>query len=277
MIEANIELITPELATQYLSRNVKNRSIRKQEVEAYAREIKRGTFVTTHQGIAFDSDGNLIDGQHRLMAIAMAGKPVEMMVVRGVAPQALTVVDRGASRTMRDVVALGEYGDSGKAAMMRNTVMLSAMSQLVACGYKSMKLTAAETMRLFEAFDDHTPVVFRACVNKKSVGRSQVISAALAAMHCGVSHDAIEKFFKVFNRSDIHNCESYNVQAALNWRRQMDDAKIQGMAMNKRKVYLGTQNAIWHFANNTDVTRVGGDIKHPKYDVTEVLKEALDV
>ena len=276
MIETRVEIITPELATQYLSHNVTNRSIRKQEVDAYAREIKRGTFVLTHQGIAFDSDGNLIDGQHRLMAIAMAGTPVKMMVSRGVTPMALTVVDRGASRTMRDVISLGGVQSGELCSMMRNGVMLSAMSQLVSCGYRSMRLTANEVLKLFEAFGDHASVAFRYGVNK-SIGRSQVISAALAAMHCGVDHEAIEKFFKVFNKSDIHGCDNYNVQVVLNWHRQIDDAKLQGMTMGRRKIYLGTQNAIWHFVNNTDASRIVGNITRPRYDVSDVIKAVVDV
>ena len=274
MLEVSVETITPELATQYLSRNVRNRSIRKQEVDAYAREIKRGNFVLTHQGIAFDDDGHLIDGQHRLMAIASAGIPVQMVVSRGLTPSALTVVDRGASRTIRDVVTFGGAEAGESYSMMRNGVMLSAMNQLVMCGYRSMKLTAHEIIKLFEAFGEHTSVAFRHGIHK-ATGRSQIISAALAAMYCGVSHDAIEKFFKVFHKSDIHNCDGYNVQAALNWRRQIDDAKLQGMTMNNRKVYLGTQNAIWHFVNNTTVSRVG-DVRSPRYDVTDVIKAVVD-
>ena len=277
MMEVYVETITPEMATQYLSRNTKNRSIRRQEVDAYAREIKRGNFVLTHQGIAFDEEGNLIDGQHRLMAIATAGIPVQMVVSRGVPSSAFTVVDRGASRTMRDVVSLGS-GEEGSThySMMRNGVMLSAMNQLVMCGYRSMKLTANEMLRLFEALGEHTDVAFRCGVNK-SIGRSQVVSAALAAMHCGVDHEAIEKFFKVFHKSDIHDCEGYNVQAALNWRRQIDDAKLQGMAMHNRKLYLGTQNAIWHFANNTSASRVTGEVRRPRYDVADIVKSVVDV
>ena len=276
MITANLETITPEMATSYLSHNTKNRSIRRQEVDAYVREIQRGTFVTTHQGIAFDSDGNLIDGQHRLMAIATAGRPVQMMVTRGIDPTALTVVDRGASRTMRDVMTLGDASSGDRSAMMRSTMMLSAISQLVSCGLRKMKLTSSEIVRLFEIFDEPAQAAYRSAVSRRGVSRSQIVSAAIAAMHCGVAADAIEKFFKVFNKSDIHGCEGFNVQAALNWRRQVDDAKIQGMAMNNRKVYLGTQSAIWHFANNTDVSRVVVPTT-PRYDIADVLRGILEV
>lgn len=276
MLEVSVETITPELATRYLASNIKNRSVRKQEVEAYAREIKRGTFALTHQGIAFDDSGHLIDGQHRLMAIATAGIPVQMVVARGVVPRAFSVIDRGASRTMRDVVSLNVADGGESYAMMRNGVMLSAISQLVSCGYRKMKLTPNEVLKLFDAFGSHTAVAFRCGVNK-SINRSQVISAAIAAMQCGVSHETIEKFFKVFNRSDIHNCEGHNAQVVLNWRRQIDDAKIQRAPMNNRKIYLGTQNAIWHFANNTKTSRIAGDIRNPRYDVTAVIKSAIDL
>ena len=276
MLKVSVETITPELASRYLASNVKNRSVRKQEVEAYAREIKRGTFALTHQGIAFDESGHLIDGQHRLMAIATAGVPVQMVVARGVVPAAFSIIDRGASRTMRDVVSLN-VADVGEGyAMMRNGVMLSAISQLVSCGYRKMKLTPNEVLKLFDAFGAHTTVAFRCGINK-SINRSQVVSAAIAAMQCGVDHEIIEKFFKVFNKSDIHNCEGYNAQIVLNWRRQIDDAKLQRAPMTNRKIYLGTQNAIWHFANNTTVSRVAGDIRHPRYDVAEVIKSAVDV
>lgn len=275
MIESRVETITPEMATQYLSFNTKNRSIRRQEVEAYARAIKSGAFVTTHQGIAFDDEGNLIDGQHRLMAIVSAGAPVQMMVTRGVPSNAMQIIDRGSSRTMRDVIALGEYGDDSKARMMRNTVMLSAMSQMVSCSYKRVKITSPEMLRLFEAFDQHAMTVYHCAVNK-GVRKSQVISAALAALNCGVDAPAIVKFFQVFNKLDIKNCDGYNVQAALSWRRQMDDAKLQGMTMHRKRIYVGTQNAIWHFVNNTDATRVSSN-GDARYDVKNVVMSALGV
>lgn len=276
MIESCVEVITPEVASQYLARNRKNRSIRKQEVECYAREIKRGNFVVTHQGIAFDAEGNLIDGQHRLLAIAMAGCPVKMMVTRGLDADTLAVVDRGATRTMRDVFTIGDANVGEMHSMMINGVMLSAMSQLVACALKKVKLTAFEMNSLFATFSDSVATAYRAVCNRKGVRRSQLVSAAIAAIHCGVSADAIEKFFKVFYKSDVSDCDGYNIRVALNWRRQIDDAKLQGTAMSGKKVYLGTQVAIWHFVNNTDASRVVVTNK-VKYDVSGVLKEILGI
>lgn len=274
MIESRVETITPELATQYLSRNRKNRTIRKRDVEAYAREIRRGTFQLTHQGIAFDTEDNLIDGQHRLMAIAMAGQPVQMMVTRGIPAATMKSIDRGAGRTMRDVMVLSDSGGADVTRASKNAIMISAMSQLVEHGLKRVNLTTTEIIDLFAAFKDEVDTVFNSAVNKKGIGRSQILSAAIAAMHAGVDKEAIEKFFRVFLRSDIRDCDDYNVQVVLNWRKQIDDAKLQGMAMNKRRVYIGTQNAIHHFVNNTQTTRINANAQL-KYDVSATLKSVL--
>ena len=45
-----------------------------------ADDMRAGRFVVTHQAIAFDAKGNLIDGQHRLRAVIMSGVTVTMQV-----------------------------------------------------------------------------------------------------------------------------------------------------------------------------------------------------
>jgi hypothetical protein len=60
----------------------------------------------THQGIAFDEFGNLIDGQHRLHAIVKSGKTITCLVSFGVHVDAVSVIDRGLRRS--SAVVLGE-------------------------------------------------------------------------------------------------------------------------------------------------------------------------
>lgn len=62
--------VTPAVAKEWLGRNSKNRPLRKSHVANLAAAFKRGEYVMTHQGVAFGSDGELIDGQRRLSAIA---------------------------------------------------------------------------------------------------------------------------------------------------------------------------------------------------------------
>jgi hypothetical protein len=112
--------VTPELATTWLTRNSNNRPLSKNTVQQLAAQIQRGEWQLTHQGIAFDEDDVLIDGQHRLAAIAKAGIAVPLTVTHGVPRTAFTVMDTGRKRTGRDALALaGEANATHLAAALR--------------------------------------------------------------------------------------------------------------------------------------------------------------
>lgn len=73
------------MAEEWLSTaNVKNRKLRVRTVDAFAADMRRGKWHTTHQGIAFDEAGNLLDGQHRLAAIVKSGCTIEILVTTGI-------------------------------------------------------------------------------------------------------------------------------------------------------------------------------------------------
>ncbi|MEI8064585.1 MAG: hypothetical protein WCH84_11045, partial [Verrucomicrobiota bacterium] len=72
--------VTPALAWQWLKNNYGNRTIKDDMVVAYARDMVNGVWAATHQGLAFDVDERLIDGQHRLKAVIMANRTVKMKV-----------------------------------------------------------------------------------------------------------------------------------------------------------------------------------------------------
>lgn len=104
---STVETITPEVARLYLQSNSRcQRSVRKAWVASLVKMIQAGEFQLTHQGIAFDSDGTLIDGQHRLLAIIAAEKPVQIMVTRSVNPTVWSATDQGVIRTSAEVTGL---------------------------------------------------------------------------------------------------------------------------------------------------------------------------
>ncbi|MBU6529746.1 hypothetical protein HZS56_01190 [Streptomyces sp. A108] len=112
--------VSPELAAEWLTRNTSNRPLSKSAVQQLAGRIQRGEWQLTHQGIAFDEDGVLIDGQHRLAAITKAGATVPLTVTHGVPRSSFTVMDTGRKRTGRDALALvGEANSTHLAAALR--------------------------------------------------------------------------------------------------------------------------------------------------------------
>ena len=104
--------ISPKQASRWLDGNTHNRPIQQAVVDRFARDMVAGRWQLTHQGIAFDPDGVLIDGQHRLWAIVLASKPVRMRVFFNEPLDNMRSVDTGKSRSNFDVLHLsGEAGE----------------------------------------------------------------------------------------------------------------------------------------------------------------------
>lgn len=112
-ISITIMTITPEIAEEMLKRNANNyRAIDKRKVEMYAREMEKGLWEQNYEAIQIDENGNLKNGQHRLLAIIRSGKPQEILVVRGVGKD-VSVFDIGKTRTVGEIAkARGEEVNS---------------------------------------------------------------------------------------------------------------------------------------------------------------------
>lgn len=110
MIQTKVQKITPEQASDMLGRNHLNtRSLNTKRVQQFAAVMKAGKWHVTHQGIALDNAGNILDGQHRLYAIVEAKVPVELMVTTGLDQSMFTVIDVGRVRTVADILTIGGH------------------------------------------------------------------------------------------------------------------------------------------------------------------------
>lgn len=100
------ENITPAKAQTYLQTSLGNRPISSPVVLSYADTMKKGKWMLNGMCIIFDTEGHLIDGHHRLMAVIKAGIPVKFDVVRGVSVDAFTTYDCGRHRTLGQLIAM---------------------------------------------------------------------------------------------------------------------------------------------------------------------------
>lgn len=116
MPTASVEMVSPDTAAQWLAQNTINRNIRNSLVRTYARDMAAGNWQLTGEAIKFDTDGCLRDGQHRLNAVIQSGATVPMFVIRGIAPEAQSVMDTGAKRTAGDALALRGYKNASTLA-----------------------------------------------------------------------------------------------------------------------------------------------------------------
>lgn len=135
--------LDPEAATTLIAKyNIGNRRIRWNFVDYLVRVIQNGEWQHDHpQPIVFSAQ-RMIDGQHRLLAIAKAGQSLLVNVVMGVRDELREYIDTGISRTLEDRVAF--VPDDPK--------LNSAVSQLVSVAYyivRKVKPTPSEALDEF--------------------------------------------------------------------------------------------------------------------------------
>lgn len=115
LIAASLMLITPAMAADWLRRNKTNRPIRRPDVERIKADIRVGRWRINGETVKIDENGDLLDGQHRLIAIVETGASVQAFVVIGVPRVYYSTIDVGRKRTLSDL--LGHEGHAHASAL----------------------------------------------------------------------------------------------------------------------------------------------------------------
>lgn len=115
--------ITPKLAQEYLETDKQNRPIREGHLNGIIQDMENGRWVFDGAPIRFDADGNLLDGQHRLLAIVRTGKAQKMVVMTGLARNSRRTMDKNARRSVADNLRMD--------AQVPNSFKVSAIARIV--------------------------------------------------------------------------------------------------------------------------------------------------
>ncbi len=99
-----IRLVTPVLAEELLRGNTGNRVIRKQRVAMWSRIIRDNRWMLNNDTLVMTSDGRLLNGQHRLLAIVDSGIAVPMQILWNADPRSYDTMDRGVKRSVADAL-----------------------------------------------------------------------------------------------------------------------------------------------------------------------------
>jgi hypothetical protein len=121
-IREGILTITPSMAKILLERNPINRSVKPANVAFLTKEIREGRWTLNGESITFSKNGNLINGQHRLKAIIAAEKPIRVKVTYGIDESAISTIDTGNKRIIKDVFDM---------AGIHNSTLLSGSIKLI--------------------------------------------------------------------------------------------------------------------------------------------------
>lgn len=138
--------ITPEMAAKFLNANHGNRNIYRTNMDRLKTAMETGTFRQNGETIKFDWNGDLIDGQHRLMQIIETGVPQTILVVRGLDPECKVTIDTGRPRTNADnLTMMGVPNAKDVAAALRWKIVIDKG----ASSYNGGRITNQTVVRTF--------------------------------------------------------------------------------------------------------------------------------
>lgn len=192
--------VTPAMAELWLRNNVKNRKLRQTTVDAYARDMRAGNWLQTHQGIAFGENDELLDGQHRLAAIVQAEVTLTLLVTRGLpsktkgrAVRTQDVMDTGTVRKVGDQLAL-QHGVKNAAATAGCATVIAMLCR--ESGVEIKRVTFAQAVGIIEIWGPHIEYVL--AHRSQIVGlRSSQVNGAIAFAR-PVAREATEEFLRRF-------------------------------------------------------------------------------
>jgi hypothetical protein len=250
-INTTLVNITPAMARGWLDRNIINRNLREDRVIGYAEQIKAGTFMTTHQGIAFYADGTLADGQHRLSGIVKANLPVKMFVTTGLPRIASQVIDQNTPRAAHDAIRIGGGADW----VERNTVaviryLLSNM------GSDAHAKTVQEIASYAAKYQDDLVWLKNAANHrrKRFVSHAGLLASYFCALRAGVPRETINRFMVIMRDGEI---AGHYENAAIRLREYLlNTPGAWGGSTMRSDTTRRTQRAISAFAARQSLARL---------------------
>jgi hypothetical protein len=241
--------ITPAKALEWLENaNIRNRPVCQSHVNKLARDLKSGQWRPTHEGIAFDVHGVLLDGQHRLWAIVESRTPLQTLVFYNVPRDSIMVINGGRIRTVVDRLKLANRDGN---VSSHHTSTLRAMLG----GYGALPtLTVQETS---EVLAKHRAAVEFA-VKHLSCGQVKGICnattrAVIARAWYSADPDRLIQFCDILTRGIVGHIPSATVIVAL---RQSLMMTKDGSAAARRERYGKTQRALRAFLNNEPIVKL---------------------
>jgi hypothetical protein len=113
---------TPEMAEEVLQERMpeNQRLCRTNLAEFYAGSMREGRWRPDVADVLFSRQGLLLDGQHRLAGISIAGVPVALTVRRNVDEEVMTLLDSGRKRYLADHLRIAGVDSPGRAATLAN-------------------------------------------------------------------------------------------------------------------------------------------------------------
>lgn len=248
MQEPTVEIVTAtkKLITELRALDTHNRNKKKNHVDYLRREIRKGRWTLTNQGVGVTASGYICDGGHRLEAIELEGyAPVQFILARGLPDDAQKYVDQHAKRTMADTLTLFfDQSISSKIISGLNVIL----KQLA--GWGSGKFAPDE---LINEFEEKESAIKRVVGIEKSSSLSAPVWAAFVELFHETDDERVLTFAEQVIRGEMLQAGDPAL-TLRNWLAATSAAC--GGSVVQRERYIKTRAALTAFLEDRRLTKL---------------------
>lgn len=269
---SEIRTITPDWAMKVLQKHDKDitegrfrqRPLSKRAVERYASDMRTGNWALNGQGISFDTDGNLIDGQHRLYAICEAKVSVDMLILWDVPAlfndkvKTIDTLDVGKNRNLAQQMRIEGFEYT--------TVIASASRLIAAISRKSAKVSAPITtpqgLQVASLIKNHAQQLIDILKSDSQISNIRGFILAPLVMLRSAEPDTADLFATEF--TEMTNLSKSS--PVLIFRKFMDrPSHVKGGTEYQFRVMKGLASALWAYTNEKKLDIIRGNDEHVEW------------
>lgn len=273
-MRVKIENITPETAKIYLSKNIINRNVNAKRVSSYANDMQHGAWQLNGEAIRFNKKGELIDGQHRLLAIVKANIPVDMVVMNDI-DNDVSIYDRGRNRSVTDSLIL-EGMD--KSIASNKWVAAAKLHYLI---QKSLYNVSDYDVKLFleknvNEIKELNSYIYKKGGHSKSARVSSTSAPAILAMFyaykCGETLNNLKRFSEVYS-TGFYDSNLETAAVVLRNDTLSGTCEVKTGSTGRRNACFKFEKAIYDFCNHYPRKISYGGWDKPVYSNNIIFKE----
>lgn len=202
-LQAEVATITPDMAEKLLAKNTHNRNPKVSNLKKVVRALENGEWKLNGEAIKIALNGDILDGQHRLLAIVQTGLPMTTLIIRGLENDTQETMDGGSPRTAADALKLrGEANFTTLAAVAKKICTYQAAGLRVATGTQ-FTITTAEILSTVDKTPGIRDTAKYANNIAKGTGMTASIVGLLFHVFSAIDADDATFFFDRFHDGEM--------------------------------------------------------------------------
>ena len=154
-MKIEIKTITPDLAKQLLANNFQNRKLNQYHLNTLISAMKAGNWKENGEAIKFSNTGKLLDGQHRLTAIAESNTAQELVIISELEDSVFDTIDTGKPRTNTDFLYIEQIPNAAVMSSILSYINVFEAGLDLTAGASKVVRTASLILERYKSNPDY--------------------------------------------------------------------------------------------------------------------------